>query len=62
MAASSEPRAYHPCKCHDASADRGTNAVIPPRKNAKRWKTVTACAILFSIRRFITEIWALSAY
>ena len=29
-------------KCHDAIADRGAHAVIPPRKNAKLWKTVTA--------------------
>ena len=31
-------------KCHDAIADRGAAAVIPPRKNAKPWKTVTAGA------------------
>jgi hypothetical protein len=31
-------------KCHDAIADRGAHAVIPPRKNAKPWKTVTAGA------------------
>ena len=31
-------------KCHDAIAERGAAAVIPPRKNAKPWKTVTAGA------------------
>lgn len=34
--------AYDARKCHDAIADRGAHAVIPPRKNAKPWKTVTA--------------------
>jgi transposase len=34
--------AYDTRKCHDAIADRGAHAVIPPRKNAKPWKTVTA--------------------
>ena len=37
--------AYDTRKCHDAIADRGADAVIPPRKNAKPWKTVTAGAI-----------------
>ena len=32
-------------KCHDAIADRGAAAVIPPRKNAKPWKAVTAGAV-----------------
>ncbi|CAM4316899.1 IS5 family transposase [Palleronia rufa] len=32
-------------KCHDAIADRGAHAVIPPRKNAKPWTTVTAGAV-----------------
>ena len=32
-------------KCHDAIADRGAHAVIPPRKNAKPWKTITAGAV-----------------
>ena len=31
-------------KCHDAIADRGAHAVIPPRRNAKPWQTVTAGA------------------
>lgn len=37
--------AYDTRKCHDAIADRGAHAVIPPRKNAKPWKTVTAGAV-----------------
>ena len=37
--------AYHTRKCHDAIADRGAAAVIPPRKNAKPWKTTTAGAV-----------------
>ena len=36
--------AYDTRKCHDAIADRGAHAVIPPRKNAKPWKTATAGA------------------
>jgi transposase len=34
--------AYDTRKCHDAIADRGAHAVIPPRKNAKPWTTATA--------------------
>jgi transposase len=37
--------AYDTRKCHDAIADRGAHAVIPPRKNAKPWKTDTAGAV-----------------
>ena len=37
--------AYDTRKCHDAIADRGAVAIIPPRKNAKPWKTVTAGAV-----------------
>ena len=37
--------AYDTRKCHDAIAERGAHAVIPPRRNAKPWKTVTAGAI-----------------
>jgi len=33
--------AYDTRKCHDAIAERGAHAVIPPRKNAKPLKTVT---------------------
>jgi hypothetical protein len=33
-------------KCHDAIAEEGAHAVIPPRKNAKTWKTATAGAIV----------------
>ena len=32
-------------KCHDAIAERGAHAVIPPRKNARQWKTETAGAV-----------------
>ena len=37
--------AYDTRKCHDASAERGAHAVIPPRKNAKPWKAITAGAV-----------------
>jgi hypothetical protein len=37
--------AYDRRKCHDAIADRGAHAVIPPRKNAKPWRTITAGAV-----------------
>ncbi|WP_296761748.1 transposase, partial [Sediminimonas sp.] len=36
--------AYDTRKCHDAIADRGANADIPPRNNAKSWKPTTAGA------------------
>lgn len=36
--------AYDTGKCHDALAERGAHAVIPPRKNAKPWKAITAGA------------------
>lgn len=36
--------AYDTRKCHDAIADRGAHAVIPPRKNAKPWTENTAGA------------------
>ena len=32
-------------KCHDAIADRGAAAVIPPHKNAKPWKATTLGAV-----------------
>ena len=38
-------RAYDTRNCHDAIADRGAQAVIPPRKNGKPWKAVTAGAV-----------------
>lgn len=38
-------RAYDTRKCHDAIADRGADAVIPPRKNARAWKPDTAGAV-----------------
>ncbi len=37
--------AYDTRKCHDAIAERGAAAIIPPRKNAKSWKAVTAGAV-----------------
>ena len=37
--------AYDTRKYHDVIADRGAHAVIPPRKNAKPWKTITAGAV-----------------
>ena len=37
--------AYDTRKCHDAIAKRGADAVIPPRKNAKPLKAVTAGAV-----------------
>ena len=37
--------AYDTRKSHDAIAVRGVQAVIPPRKNANPWKTVTAGAV-----------------
>ena len=37
--------AYDTRKCHDAIAERGADAVIPPRKNAKPWKVDNAGAV-----------------
>ena len=37
--------AYDTRKCHDAIAERAAHAIIPPRKNAKPWKAVTAGAL-----------------
>ncbi len=36
---------YDTRKYHDGIADRGVHAVIPPRKNAKPWMTITAGAV-----------------
>ena len=36
--------AYDTLKCHDAIAERGAAAVLPPRKNAKPWKADSAVA------------------
>ena len=36
---------YDTRKCHDAIAERGSDAIIPPCKNAKPWKTATAGAV-----------------
>ena len=37
--------AYDTRKCHDAIAERGAAAVIPPRRKGKPWKAVTAGAV-----------------
>ncbi len=37
--------AYDTRKCHNAIADRGAVAVIPPRKNAQLWKATSAGAV-----------------
>ena len=37
--------AYDTRKCHDAIADRGAHAVVPPRRNAKPWKPSTKGAV-----------------
>jgi hypothetical protein len=37
--------AYDTRRCHNAIADRGASAVIPPRRNAQPWKPTTAGAI-----------------
>ncbi len=42
--------AYDTRKCHDAVADRSAHAVIPPRKNAKPWKPVTAGALAIALK------------
>ena len=54
--------AYDTRKCHDAIAERGAAAVIPPRKNAKPWKPDTAGAVarneaLRTSRRLGRTIW-----
>jgi hypothetical protein len=50
--------AYDTRKCHDAIADRGAHAVIPPRKNAKPWKTVTAGAAAKYLGRALWRRWS----
>ena len=37
--------AYDTRNCHNAIADRGAHASVPPRRNAKPWKPTTAGAI-----------------
>ena len=54
--------AYDTRKCHDAIAERGAHAVIPPRKNAKPWKPDTAGAmarneVLRASRQLGRTIW-----
>lgn len=38
--------AYDTKACHEVIAERGANAVIPPRKNARLWKAKTAGALV----------------
>jgi hypothetical protein len=57
--------AFDTRKGHNAIAARGAAVIIPPRKNAKRWKPDTAGAIarneaLRASRRFGRTIWTLS--
>ena len=54
--------AYDTRKCHDAIANRGAHAIIPPRKNAKFWKPDSAGAIarneaLRASKRLGRKIW-----
>ena len=54
--------AYDTRKCHEAIAQRGAYAVIPPRKNAKSWRPDTAGAVarneaLRTSKRFGRTIW-----
>jgi len=54
--------AYDTRKCHDAIAERGADAVIPPRRNAQPWKEITAGAAarneaLRASRRLGRAIW-----
>jgi hypothetical protein len=37
--------AYDTRRCHNAIADRGAPAVIPPRRNAQPWKPTAAGAV-----------------
>ena len=47
--------AYDTRNCHDAIADRGAQAVIPPRKNGKPWKAVTAGAFAMALGPMATH-------
>ena len=54
--------AFDTRRCHDAIAERGAAAIIPPRKNAKPWKADSAGAAarneaLRASRRFGRTIW-----
>ena len=54
--------AFDTRKCHDAVAERGAAAILPPRKNARPWKPDSAGAIarteaLRVSRRFGRTIW-----
>jgi hypothetical protein len=54
--------AYDTKGCHEVITKRGAQAIIPTRKNAKRWKHqrlgATVCnAILAATRRLGKKIW-----
>ena len=54
--------AYDTKGCHDAIAQRGAQAIIPTRKNAKPWKdqrpgATARNAILAATRRLGRKIW-----
>ena len=54
--------AYDTRKCHDAIADRGAAAVIPPRRNAQPWKEATPGAaarneVLWASRHLGRALW-----
>ena len=54
--------AYDTRKCHDAVADRGAHAIIPPRRDAEPWKTDSPGAVarnetLRATRRLGRTIW-----
>ena len=46
MASASADGAYDTRACHAAIANRGAQAIIPPRKNAQAWKTHSAGAMV----------------
>ncbi len=49
--------AYDTRRCHNAIADRGAAAVIPPRKNAQPWKPCTAGAVGGTTRSAHRSTW-----
>ena len=49
---------YDTRRCHNAIADRGASAVIPPRRNAQTWKPTTAGTIPRNDARARQNIWA----
>tara|TARA_R100000750_G_scaffold58325_1_gene45954 strand:+ start:126 stop:593 length:468 start_codon:yes stop_codon:yes gene_type:complete len=47
--------AYDTRKCHDAIANGGAHSVIPARKNAKPWTTITAGAFAMALEPMATQ-------